>query len=295
MKGTLIKVKYTIKGRIPDGDTVCFRPTTEFGKKAIWPRGWRTQKSKAPACRLQAIDTLEKNQDVDLATDARDFLLRGIGFKSWSPNRPDEIYKKNKEAVPENPSGYVLVVGKDTHGRYISFVFGDLSGLREGEYKNVPLNLVRRSVNWQLAQTGHAYPLFYEGLPQAVMSGVSGGVKKSRAKPDPLWAADIQSPTREIVTRNDLKRRAIWPKLHRRLYEYLGKNVGLGAFLDWLKADPDKRNDQMMVIGGKKISAFDKHLVVTGNRIRLRENPERLLVVSRAEPMKVKPSAKQGR
>ena len=70
----------------------------------------------------------------------------------------------------------------------------------------------------------------------------------------------------------------IWPKLWRRLEDFLRDQTGLGGFIDFV-AGTGERVDDLTTFEQRRIYHYFE---VSGNRVRMTIEPENLRVVSRA-------------
>jgi hypothetical protein len=96
------------------------------------------------------------------------------------------------------------------------------------------------------------------------------------------WPTDATRTGVTIGTEAELKTiRPIWPKLWRRLEEYLGNDPpppNLSGFVDFLAA----RNERVDILSLMEERGLQDLVKVTGNRVKLRFNPENLRVVGEA-------------
>jgi endonuclease YncB( thermonuclease family) len=269
MSFTLIKGHFVPKAGIPDGDSVRFRAADLTLWKKLEGRpviiGTSVKTKGTVQLRLEGIDAIEKAAIQPLAFDARDKLFSLIGYDP---------------ANPTEPAGYILArMTDDKSGRPICFVFSGSTPLKDGADVMLHAALLRQSANYKQMLAGFAYPLFYNTLFAELRNVFTDAYTKARQAKRGYWPTDA---TRKGVTISNSSQLAtiapIWPKLWRRLQEYLRKNNGLSGFVAFLA----QKNERMDVLDVMEERGFQDLVKVRGNKVSLTQDPANLRVVAAA-------------
>ncbi|KAF0637823.1 hypothetical protein NXS19_004575 [Fusarium pseudograminearum] len=267
----------------PDGDTIRFKPDNVGFAKEL--RGSRPINDRGVNVRLEAVDALEKNQELKGATAARDELLCMLGFKDarFSGDPPFIVSSDNQEV-----SGHVLSNGFDTNGRLIGFVYkgdGSVHG-SDGSLVSLDESLVDESVNTALLCGGYVFPAFYDTLPENLRAHLATKSKAARMANNGVWPRSKGFPGDPLILETpilaSLREAVLWPKLFRRLEEYL-KSDGhktLDGFEDWLQEDPKSRDDGILLIQSNPPDSVRLHDVVkaSSNSVELKFRPEDFII-----------------
>jgi endonuclease YncB( thermonuclease family) len=269
MPFTLIQGHFLPRAGMPDGDSVRFRADD----LALWDRlsgrpvrlGTGVATRDTAQLRLEGIDAIERGATRSLSLAATDNLLRLLGYQV--------------EEVAE-PRGYILArMTDDVSGRPICFAFAGNSGLSDGEEVFLDEPLLRRSVNYGQAQDGYAYPLYYNTLFASLREELTRAIGRARQSGLGYWPSDATTTGVAVAGRADLVViPPIWPKLWRRLDEYLAGESSLDGFIVFL-AERDERVDVLTVMEERGLQDL---VEVRGTRVRLTEMPEDLRVVGSA-------------
>jgi len=266
MPFTLIKGRFVPKAGVPDGDSVRFRADDpELWKKLEGnpvKLGTGAQTLGTVQLRLEGIDAIEKGAIQPLAHEARDNLFKLIRF--------------NPERSPE-PPGYLLArMTDDKTRRPICFIFAGAAPLPDGAEVRLEPKLLRTSVNYRQMLAGYAYPLYYNTLFAELRNAFNVAYLKARKQKRGYWPSDATSVGVTISSSAQLETIApIWPKLWRRLQEYLRKNDDLGGFIVFLTA----KNERIDVLDVMEERGLQDLVRVRGNRVSLIEDPANLRVV----------------
>lgn len=268
MPFTLIKGRFKPEVGIPDGDSVRFLADN--------PNLWAKLEGKPPQLgkggqnkgtvqlRFEAIDAVEKGAVPALVNQTLASMLRLIGY---SPENPE-------------PAGYILSrMTDDLSGRPIAFVFTGVTDWPDGTEIWLDEAMVRNSVNVKQAEAGWAYPLYYNTLFASLRLEINRAIADAQAGGRGYWPEDC---TVTGVTVNHYADLAvippIWPKLWRRLEEYLRKHTTLAGFVDFLA----QWNERVDIMSTMEECGLQDLVEVRGNQVRLIERPENLRVVGRA-------------
>ena len=273
---------YRIIDTEPDGDTIRFYPNDP----AQWTGVPGTHKVRTNAgggaqLRLDGIDALEthytppggmrEHQPLEFAYEARDELLRWLGFK--------DVQRTNEKvtaAEPEQLPGFLLTQGADLYGRCVAFAGRGDSPADSGTDIRVNVALLRRTANHRLVATGLAYPTFYLKLFPDLRAELAKQARNARPSKG-LWASDRTQKGFTVSTLATLTDDAvILPKLFRRLVDYFALNDGdpsLAGFSAYLA----QRADQLFILSTGHYTGFDFVVKVDGQKVRLTTAPEDLV------------------
>ncbi|KAJ9418161.1 nuclease [Fusarium oxysporum] len=184
----LLHGKFVVRnGLQPDGDTIRFKPdNVDFVEELRRGSRGRTTMNEGVNIRLEAVDALEKSQELKGATAARDELLRRLGFTDvrYSGNPPFTINSGDQEI-----SGHVLSNGFDNFGRLIGFVYegdGSVHG-SDGSVISLDRSLVDESVNTALLSEGYVFPAFYDSLPENLREHLATKSTAARIAKKGVW------------------------------------------------------------------------------------------------------------
>lgn len=265
----LIKGRFIPQAGIPDGDSVRFRADDrnlwtklegtppELGKSA---RGKDTVQ-----LRFEGIDAIEKGAVQPLATQSLDNMLHLIGY--------------NQSDNPE-PVGYILTrMTDDNSGRPIAFVFAGKTRLQDGAEVFLDGTMVRKSVNIKQAKAGFGYPLYYNTLFASLRDEFNKAIADAKRKGLGYWTVDQTNIGVTIDSYADLATiPPIWPKLWRRLEEFLRQRDSLDGFLDFL----ENRNERVDILSTMEECGLQDLVEVHENKVRLKEDPVNIRVVGKA-------------
>jgi endonuclease YncB( thermonuclease family) len=298
---TLIKGKYWIyypdkprQGPEPDGDTIRFEPDNiELVLNLPRFSGKRAEfnKRRNIAVRYEGIDALETHfremhQELAFANAARDENLRLLGFGNivFSTDSPNQVQSVNNNPLP----GYVIASGIEANGRLLGLVYAGASHREDGENIFVEDALLDQSVNAKLVKAGLCYVEPYDTMPMSLIARLRRLVSQARKEPGiGLWPHEDVNIDREVVLTDlaQLETLIIWPKLFRRLVAYFFEgHAGLEQFDEWIRQDPVHRDDSLQLPDGERGNIHDTY-VINGDSLRLRFNPEQLIITPDPKPL----------
>lgn len=224
---------------IPDGDSVRLLAAD----RAMWPEGARLSNGNGSVqIRAEGIDALElhfsgRHQPLHWAEEARDFLLQKL-----SVNQPEQ----------DHPKAWALTRSVDPYGRAITFVVPGSFELKAGASLAVGsedlTEAVTASVNYQLLAAGLVYPLFYENLPEDLLSLLRLIAMEAKEAQIGFWPEDVSETGVLVRFEDEVGRRVYVPKLYRRFVRYYGvgrRNKGLGGLRLFL----EKESDLLRLVG----------------------------------------------
>jgi hypothetical protein len=270
---------YRIVDSEPDGDSIRFYPDDP----ALWERvpgvhKVRTNATGGAQLRLDAIDALETHysppgtgplhQPLDLAHQARDELVRWLGFRDVQRDG-----EKVTAATPDALAGYVLTQGADVYGRCVALAGRGDPPAVSGTTIRVTVTMLRRTANHRLIATGLAYPTFYLLLYPDLRAELAKQARNARPSTG-VWGQDRTQKGVKVASLATLTDEAvILPKLFRRLADYLELNAGdpsLAGFPAYLA----QRGDPLIILSTGRYTGFDFVVRVDGQTVKMTTEPE---------------------
>jgi endonuclease YncB( thermonuclease family) len=267
----------------PDGDSIRFYPDDPAQWESVpGPNPVRTNAGGGAQLRLDGIDALETHysprgggplhQPIDLAHQARDELVRWLGFRGVQ--RDGETVTA---ATPEQLPGYLLTRGADLYGRCVALVGRGDAPAASGTQAMVRVADLRRTANHRLVAAGLAYPTFYLKLFPDLRAELTKQARQARAAKKGIWAGDLSQKGVDVKSLATLTDEAVLlPKLFRRLVDYLAINdrdVSLDGFPAYLA----QREDPVFILSTGAYTGFDFVVEVRGQVVRLTTEPEDLV------------------
>ena len=268
MPFTIIQGRFKPNTGRPDGDSVRFIAN----EKELWSRLkgrpvelGRGKFQDTVQLRFEGIDAIEKGAIQPLANQAKENMFRLIGY--------DAV------ANPE-PVGYILArMTDDRSGRPICFVFAGSTSQKDGSEVQLQIPLLRKSVNYLQVKNGFAYPLYYNTLYAELRRELDKAVAWVRQKRLGYWPSDKTTKGVVVQRHADLATiPPIWPKLWRRLDDFLRHTEGLDGFV----ASLEKKKERVNILSIMEERGLHTLIKVTGNKVRMTEPPENLQVIGRA-------------
>jgi hypothetical protein len=211
--------------------------------------------------RFEGIDSIQKTAVQPLATESRDSMLDLIGASN----------------LQDTPRGYVLSRSADPHGRPIAFAFKGEAPEADGVSIFLNGDRLRGSVNFLQVRNGFAYPLYYNTLFRVARETLNKALDEARGANAGYWPTDATLTGVKIVTRFQLSTiPPVWPKLWRRLEEFLRNYQGLDGFLDFIRDSGESADN----LTNFEQSSLDDFMEVSGDTVRMTVDPRLLPVVS---------------
>ena len=266
MPFTLIEGRFKPKVGVPDGDSVRFQANNSNLWRKLQGRsvelGTGAETQNTVQLRFEGIDAIEKGATKPLSTQSRESMFNLIGF--------------DEENNPE-PTGYILSrMTDDSSGRPICFVFAGNTNQQDGSDVFLDPTMLRDCVNYQQAQAGFAYPLYYNTLFANLRQEFNSAIAQAKQNNLGYWPED---KTLEGVTLRSKNAIAtippIWPKLWRRLEEFFRNANSVAGFIDFL----EQRNERIDIISIMEERGLQDLVEVRGDTVRMTEPPENLRVV----------------
>jgi hypothetical protein len=274
-------------GLQPDGDTIRFKPdNADFVEELRQGSHGRPITEGGVNIRLEAVDALEKDQELAGATAARDELLRRLGFTNvgYSGNPPFIVNSGDQEI-----SGHVLSNGFDSFGTHlVGFIYkgdGSVHG-SDGSVISLDKSLVDESVNASLLSEGYVFPAFYDTLPENLREHMAMKSTTARLAQKGVWSRSKGFPGDPLILKTptlaNLRKAVLWPKLYRRLQKYFesGRRNDFDGFIPWLQEDTKLRDDGILLIQRDAPESVRLHDVVeaSGNSVGLKFWPEEFVI-----------------
>ncbi|MFE2124543.1 hypothetical protein ACFW9U_28325 [Rhodococcus aetherivorans] len=279
------------QGPEPDGDTINFLPDND---DLIWAlarfSGARPERRHLGTygLRFEGIDALEthflgRHQNLEFANRARDRMLglMGFGDVEFLPNNPNKI----KAAEHHPVRGFVCANGIESNGRVLGLVHPGEPPQQNGPPPDgqgvfVTEDLLDLSVNARLVHEGLAYAELYGTMPIDLADHLKATVADTRVAGKGLWPYESvnMDTAATIGSLADLSELVMFPKLYRRLVSYFLANPGndLGGFDAWVRADPIRRDDRV-ILPNRELGNLHDIYALDGNTLQLRVRPEELL------------------
>jgi endonuclease YncB( thermonuclease family) len=259
----LIKGVFTPANGEPDGDSVRFKPNNvNLLKKLEGVKAKVSATTGTVQLRFEGIDAIEKAATKPLSVEAKDNMLKLINYN-----------KTNNKT----PKGYILARMTDPNGRAVAFVFAGEASQTDGNDVFLDADLLKKSVNLKQVQDGFAYPLYYNTLFASLRNTFNTALKKAQSTKLGYWKTDKSLIGVTVTNKASLATiDPIWPKLWRRLEEFLASRNGLNGFLEWI----DDKNERIIKIDSADETGLVNILEVNGNTVKMTEKPENLMVVT---------------
>lgn len=249
-----IKGNLVLFGKQPDGDSLGFIANNYLNFNGLY-RSYkldppnRDGSAKSVQLRLEGIDAPEVHYNKwlqPLATDARDYLLKTpLKFetiKYKEENIPVTVVSSEPETLPVT----IATSGMDPNGRPISYVFPDLNEIEDGYTGSLDPEILPRSINYKMLESGWAYLLAYTSMPLGHFTIFKQAANYARVKKLGVWKEDA---TREFVLTDrgsveGAQAQLIYPKLFRRCMDFF--NTGESDFKAWL-SKKELENDMVRI------------------------------------------------
>lgn len=269
MKGT-----FRVAGTEPDGDTVQFILDDPSVIGAFRGRKPEINSSGRIKVRFEGIDALEThfnakglgevqqpNPWADQATD-RMLQLSGTTNIVW-PDRKKAVRKAT------GGRGYILArpdKGVDKNKRVVGLVFSGTTAWSDGTQVRLDASGLGTSVNLTLAAEGLAYPIYYETLYYDLRDEFTRVVRQARSGNKGVWASDKSAGVQVTQAADVTVRNPVWPKLFRRITEYMGSQGGganFSGFKNWLEAS----GERVWIQSRGQSTSIDEIVTVNGSTI----------------------------
>ncbi|MBL7727433.1 MAG: hypothetical protein JNM68_07110 [Dinghuibacter sp.] len=266
MPFTLIKGKFMPGTGLPDGDSVRFKPNNPKllneleGVKAKLAKGGNTMGSVQ--LRFEGIDAIEKGATKPLSVLAKENMLKLIGYDSGTN--------------PE-PEGYVLARMTDPNGRPLAYVFAGSTARTDGSDVFLDAATLGTSVNYKQMLAGFAYPMYYNTLFAVLREKFNQALNMAKQHNRGYWSVDKTLLGVSVTDKSSLATiNPVWPKIWRRLEEFLEDQNSLDTFSDWLQ----QKNERVILIKQADEIGLADIIKVQGKKVKMLQPPENLMVVT---------------
>jgi endonuclease YncB( thermonuclease family) len=285
----VIAGRAVVIGKQPDGDSVRFVPDDPSLLRAL-DDGDRVRISADGSVQLRfdCIDAPELHYQgaaQPLGATARDRLLRRLGFDDVTFAADGEIVMS---ASPTTVRMTVLARLVEINGRPVSVVFAgadaDVAQLEDVPEVELTPALLERSVNHWEVSGGVAYPLLYTSTTPELRDTIRVAARGARDARRGVWSLD-STPSFSVadVAAVGDGGTLIWPKLFRRVVDYLRQRRPGQSLADWLIATPLQDDEIHVVSDTATSSPVSLHTLLTqaDDQIEFRADLLDLTVVER--------------
>jgi endonuclease YncB( thermonuclease family) len=263
---------FVIEGKQPDGDSIRFRPD-DLNLLQKLKRANRIEPSKdgTVQLRLEGIDAPElhyENVAQPFSKEPRDALLTWFGFTDVTYT-PKGLQVKTSN--PKSVRGAILAQAAEVYGRPISYALleRDTKQLEDGSRITVSTDLLSRTINAHMLETGMAYYTVYSSQPLEHRTAFQAITETARREKRGVWAVDTTNEFMLSTLEDVTEKQVILPKLFRRAVVYFQdreKKGFTGTLADWFATYPD-RDDRLEVNG--RLTKLSSILEVDGDRVRV--------------------------
>ncbi|MEV5309463.1 nuclease [Streptomyces sp. NPDC052610] len=273
----LIKGTYKIVGASPDGDSVRFYPDDPKQWDLLRGRRVRRNRKGGAQLRLDGIDTLETHyrpprgpelhQPPPFADKAAEELLSWLGFEDVQRNSDGIVTSSDPESTP----GYIFTRGADVNGRCVALAGrGTDAPGTSGRPVDVTVGHLRETANHHQLTEGLAYPTFYRKLFADLRQEMTTAAQQARQANKGLWPKDQTLSGVKLQGMSTLTDHAVlWPKLFRRLADYLQLNDG-DPSLEGFPAYLEQRDDRLFILSTGQWTGLDTVIDITnGNTLKV--------------------------
>ena len=253
----LIKGNFVIKGYEPDGDSVRFIADDLDLYQHLY-RHYRIKPSKRDGSvqlRFEGVDATELHYGSaaqPLGKEASDNLLSWMGFENIE-------YKSDRSTMVEsaNPDfirGAILSQAAEANGRPVSYILLDADIPKGGDWIKVDVNLLKKTLNFRLLDTGMAYYTVYTSMPNKHRQFFREVAMSARNHKKGVWDIDTTSEFKlddqESIGPGG---QCILPKLFRRCTDYLkdvekGFKGNLADWLIWISESKSRNENDIVLI-----------------------------------------------
>lgn len=266
----LIKGTFHPATGVPDGDTVRFAADNTDLLFRLEQRGRPPRLNGGNgtiALRYEGIDAMERDARQPESSDATAANLSFLGLSG--PN--------------DEGRGYIFSRQVDPNGRPICFVFSGDTDEMDGESVFVSADRIGASINVQLLNAGHVYPLFYDTLFADLREEMTRIYQLARERRLGVWRED---GTNAGVSWGGIGSLDVmppfFPKLWRRLEgytfdrEFRDSSDTLDEFDDYLRF----RDDRLFILPDNRFTGLDNVVAIDRDQLRLTVPPEILVFQS---------------
>jgi endonuclease YncB( thermonuclease family) len=263
---------FVIEGKQPDGDSIRFRPD-DLNLLQKLKRANRIEPSNdgTVQLRLEGIDAPElhyENVAQPFSKEPRDALLIWFGFADVTYT-PKGLQVKTSN--PKSVRGVILAQAAEVYGRPINYALleRDAKQLEDGSRITVSIDLLSRTINAHMLETGMAYYTVYSSQPAEHRTAFRAITETARREKRGVWAVDVTNEFMLSTLEDVTEKQLILPKLFRRAIAYFQdreKKGFTGTLADWFATYPD-RDDRLQI--RERRTKLSSILEVKGDRVRM--------------------------
>ncbi|HEX8647394.1 MAG TPA: thermonuclease family protein [Thermoleophilaceae bacterium] len=279
----------TVVGKKPDGDSMRFIPRSP-AKLELIGRADRLRPSPVDGShqlRFEGIDTPETHYGTlaqPLGIEARDRLLKLAGFEDVEFG-PDGAVTS---AVPAKHPAVILTNAAEANGRPVSYVLeADGAVPPDGQWVEVDRQLLRRTLNAKLLQSGLAYLTLYTSTPAPHQQVLRTLAERAREAQRGVWSRDETAEFR-LADQDSIGPAGalILPKLFRRCSDYLKALADgfMGTIDDWLvgvSSTGRRPEDDRLLVCGRTEVTLSAVVQQLNQRIRFTADPLDIVFVEK--------------
>jgi endonuclease YncB( thermonuclease family) len=258
---TLIEGTFHVVGRSPDGDSLGFRASNPAHWAKLDGPPAKLNSQGITQLRFEAIDALETHytppgqhreyhQPRGLAEAATDALLAAAGITNIEWDQAHRTVMSANDGVP----GYILSRSVEQNHRPVAFVYAGGAPGADGGSVHLDVALVQQSINFQLADSGLAYPTYYRKLFPDLRDAFTQAVVNAREAGRGVWKADATQAGAVAMLADLQDKTPILPKLFRRLMEYMD---GVDDQLQDFKAFLAAKADALLILSSRHFTHLD--------------------------------------
>ncbi len=271
----VIKGTFHVVGYSPDGDSIRFQADDEANWAKLSGPPVDLNARRHAQLRLEAIDTLETHyrnthQPLTLATRALDFLLHGLNITGvqW------DVLRTRVTEANDGTEGYIISRNVEPNRRPVAFVYVGEPPEADGVRIFLDVARMRQSLNCHSLEAGLAYPTYYKGLFFDLRRALTEAASRARQANLEIWAEDRTAAGFAVEGMESIsEEHVIFPKLFRRLAEYLEAGGSVAGFKEFL----ERKAEGVTIISTSHFTHFDTVVEVVGDIVRMTEPPENLV------------------
>jgi hypothetical protein len=178
------------------------------------------------------------------------------------------------QEADDGSRGFVLARRVESDGCPVAFAFMGGSSFNDGQTVYLDGNLLRRSVNYQLLESGWAFPDFTPSLFSDLREELTRITRKARQEDLGLWPFDVTQQGIALEQLSSLtERHIVLPRLFRKLIEHWKQH----KHLDGLEESPCFAEQSVLLLEHAHFAHFNDLLQHRAGILRLTEAPENLV------------------
>jgi endonuclease YncB( thermonuclease family) len=265
---------FHVKGFQPDGDSIRF----QANKPEHWDFfKWGSEsekKSPKKQLRIEAIDAMETHyegyhQPRPFALAALESLLELLNIKTVTYS----LSVTHIVDADDGKAGFIASASIDRFSRPVSYVFPKSVKLKDGDVMDSNTLPVEKSINFQLAREGLAYPTFYKTTDRVFAEKIRAVVARAKSTRRGIWSIDRTSDFTiwDVSTLQDDI--LLMPKIFRRLVGFFDRYPDFSKLQEYM----EKQKDNLELWNGTKHRSLAELMKFSGRRIQMKTPVEDIL------------------